>query len=132
MENNLPANHFDMVICAFGLKTFDPGQLKILANETFRILKTGGQFSFIEVSSPGNPVLRTLYKFYLGRVIPVFGSLLLGNPTEYRMLWRYTKAFENAKKAAEIFSNSGLNTKYCPYFFSCASGFYGVKGEPAR
>jgi ubiquinone/menaquinone biosynthesis methyltransferase len=126
LENDLPGNQFDIVICAFGLKTFDQVQLKTLALETFRILKPGGQFSFIEVSKPKNKILKTLYKFYLGKIIPVFGSLLLGNPTEYKMLWKYTEVFENAKKAGAIFADVGLKADYYSYFFSCASGFHGV------
>jgi ubiquinone/menaquinone biosynthesis methyltransferase len=127
LESDLPSNYYDIVICAFGLKTFDSEQLNILASETKRILKPGGQFSFVEVSKPENIILKTLYKFYLGKIIPVLGRLLLGNPTEYKMLWRYTDKFENAKKATTIFNNVGLKTTYYSYFFSCASGFYGLK-----
>ena len=127
LQNTLPPDHYDLVICAFGLKTFDSTQLQILARETFRILKTGGKFSFIEVSTPENPVLKTLYRFYLGKIIPILGRLLLGNPTEYKMLGRYTDKFENAKVAMEIFRDTGLETKYHAYFYGCATGFSGSK-----
>lgn len=127
LKSELPSNHYDIVICAFGLKTFDSEQLQILANETKRILKTGGQFSFIEVSKPTNKFLKQLYGFYLGRMIPILGKLLLGNPTEYKMLWRYTDKFDNAKKAEEIFNNQGLKTKSNSYFYGCSTGFNGQK-----
>ena len=127
LNNNLPANHYDFVTCAFGLKTFNYGQLEKLALETKRILKTGGQFSFIEVSKPENKILKTLYRFYLGQIIPIFGKILLGNPKEYRMLWTYTNSFENSKNAAEIFSKAGLSVEFNSYFYGCASGFYGQK-----
>jgi ubiquinone/menaquinone biosynthesis C-methylase UbiE len=54
LKNQLPSDYYDIVICAFGLKTFNAEQLKSLATETKRILKDGGQFSFIEVSKPKN------------------------------------------------------------------------------
>jgi ubiquinone/menaquinone biosynthesis methyltransferase len=127
LKSDLPSNHYDIVICAFGLKTFDPDQLQILATETKRILKTGGQFSFIEVSKPTNKILKQLFSFYLGRIIPVLGKLLLGNPTEYKMLWRYTDKFDNAKRAEEIFRKQGLKTKSNSYFYGCATGFSGHK-----
>ena len=127
LKSDLPSNHYDIVICAFGLKTFDRDQLQILATETKRILKTGGQFSFIEVSKPTNKILKQLYSFYLGRIIPVLGKLLLGNPTEYKMLWRYTDKFDNAKKAEEIFNKQGLTTKSNSYFYGCSTGFSGQK-----
>jgi len=67
------------------------------------------------------------YRFYLQRVIPILGKLFLGSPDEYKMLWRYTEKFENAKNAMAIFANAGLETKFNTYFYGCATGFYGQK-----
>ncbi|MSQ79581.1 MAG: hypothetical protein EXR21_07895 [Flavobacteriaceae bacterium] len=105
------------------LKTFDTEQLQVLATETKRILKAGGQFSFIEVSKPTNKIVSQLYSFYLGQIIPVLGKPLLGNPTEYKMLWRYTDKFDNAKRVEKIFKNQGLTTKNNSYFYGCSTGF---------
>ena len=127
LNNNLPSNHFDFVICAFGLKTFNSEQIAILARETKRILKPGGQFSFIEVSAPSSPVLKVLYRLYLGRVVPVLGWLFLGNPREYRMLWQYTSRYGDSKKAVELFREAGLSTQYQSYFYGCATGVSGTK-----
>lgn len=129
LQSNLPSGHYDFVTCAFGLKTFNDEQISILAKETKRILKPGGRFSFIEISRPGNKILNASYGFYLGKVIPVLGKLLLGNPEEYRMLWQYTSRFNNARRAAEIFANEGLKTEFASYFYGCATGFYGQKAE---
>jgi ubiquinone/menaquinone biosynthesis methyltransferase len=127
LNNELQSNYYDFVTCAFGLKTFNAEQLNILATETKRILRPGGQFSFIEVSKPNNKMLNIFYGFYLGQVVPIFGRLLLGNPQEYKMLWKYTNKFGNAKQAAEIFSEAGLKTNFKSYFYGCATGFYGEK-----
>lgn len=127
LKSDLPSNKFDFVTCAFGLKTFNAEQLHILAAETKRILKPGGQFSFLEVSKPNNKLLNFLYGFYLGKIIPVLGKLALGNSEEYKMLWKYTHKFKNAKSATEIFSSKGLETKFVSFFFGCATGFTGEK-----
>ena len=127
LQNDLQTNYYDFVTCAFGLKTFNTEQLNILAEETKRILKPGGQFSFIEVSKPKNKILNFFYGFYLGQVIPIIGRLLLGNSKEYKMLWQYTNRFENSKKATEIFANAGLKTEFISYFYGCATGFCGQK-----
>lgn len=127
LQNQLPDNYYDLVTCAFGLKTFNAEQLAILAAETRRILKPGGQFSFVEVSKPDNPILKFLYTFYLKYAIPVLGRLLLGNPEEYRMLWQYTNSFRNARNAALIFERAGLEVHSISYFFGCATGLYGRK-----
>ncbi len=127
LKSDLPSDHYDFVTCAFGLKTFNEEQLHMLALEVKRILKPGGQFSFIEVSKPENAVLKFFYSFYLGKAIPVLGKMLLGDPEEYKMLWQYTNKFENSKQATNIFVKAGLESQYVRYFFGCASGFYGQK-----
>jgi demethylmenaquinone methyltransferase/2-methoxy-6-polyprenyl-1,4-benzoquinol methylase len=85
----LPSDQFDVIICVFGLKTFVHGQLRQLAKETQELLKLGGYFSFIKVSQPDVKVLRFLCAFYMGKLVPILGRLLLGNPIEHRMLWKY-------------------------------------------
>lgn len=127
LNNQLLANHYDVVVCAFGLKTFDKEQLKILASEVKRILKPDGQFSFIEVSKPKNNLLGLLYGFYLGRIIPFLGKILLGEPAEYKMLWKYTTRFGNSNIASQIFSGVGLIVENRSYFYGCATGFVGRK-----
>ena len=127
LQNKLPSNYYDIVICAFGLKTFNNDQLRVLATETNRILKLDGQFSFVEVSKPESNILKGLYGFYLGKIIPMLGRLFMGNPIEYKMLWRYTETFANARKALQIFESAGLTTTYHSYFFGCATGFAGRK-----
>lgn len=127
LSNNLPSAHYDVVTCAFGLKTFNAEQLRALANETYRILKPGGWVSFVEVSEPHGTLLRTCYGFYLTRVIPVLGRLLLGDAQEYRMLGRYTAAFGDAREATRIFNDAGLQVEPITYFYGCATGFVGVR-----
>lgn len=113
----------------YGLKTFDESQLNVLAAEVQRILKPKGKFAFVEVSKPRNKILLFLYSFYLGKIIPVLGKLFLGNPDDYKMLWIYTKQFENAEKVKQIFQNHGLSVCLDQYFWGCASGISGEKTE---
>lgn len=127
LDNDLPSDYFDIVTCSFGLKTFNDEQLHILASETKRILKKGGHLSFIEVSKPTNPILHLFYAFYISKIIPVLGWLFLGNPREYKMLWKYTSIFKNANAAGGIFKQHGLSVTFKSFFFGCASGFYGTK-----
>ncbi len=127
LNNDLESNHYDFVTCAFGLKTFNGNQLKVLAKEVNRILKSNGKISFIEVSEPNNIVLRFFYCFYLKNIIPILGKFLLGNPIEYRMLWEYASKFKNAKKAMNIFRKEGFDLNYNSQFYGCATGFSGSK-----
>ena len=125
-DNNLEDSSVDVVVSGFGLKTFNDQQLEQLATEVKRILKTGGRFSFVEVSTPSNRIFRSLYMFYLKRLIPILGWMFLGNPDTYRMLGVYTERFKNARHVAEIFRNAGLQCDYVSYFYGSASGITGM------
>jgi demethylmenaquinone methyltransferase/2-methoxy-6-polyprenyl-1,4-benzoquinol methylase len=127
LNNHLSSNYFDFVSCAFGLKTFNEEQLYVFAETLNRILKQNGEFSFIEISVPSNPVLKFFFGFYLGKIIPVLGKLFLGNPSDYKLLWKYTTQFKNCKEVQSIFEKNNLEVKYHSYFFGCATGVSGRK-----
>lgn len=127
LQNKLPSDYYDIISCAYGLKTFNNDQLETFAKEIKRILKTGGKFSFVEVSKPDNQILYLFYKLYLSKIIPVLGKLFLGDPSDYKMLWIYTEKFNNSKSVKDIFERNGLKVTYEKYFFGCASGINGVK-----
>jgi demethylmenaquinone methyltransferase/2-methoxy-6-polyprenyl-1,4-benzoquinol methylase len=127
LAGTLPAQSADHVVVSFGLKTFNEPQIKQLANEIRRVLKPGGQFSCIEVSVPELSLLRLFYLFYLRRIIPVLGSLFLGNPQTYRMLGIYCTQFKNTAHIWRYFQEAGLICRPTNYFFGCASGIVGHK-----
>jgi len=103
LQNNLLTDHYDIIPCDYGLKTFNIQQLELLAEEVTRILKPKEKFSFVEVSTPDYSILYFAYKLYLSKIIPSLGRLFLGNPKDYKMLWIYTEKFENSKEV-KIFS----------------------------
>lgn len=127
LKNDLTANQYDIITCAYGLKTFNKEQLGRLAAEVYRILKPGGKFSFIEVSKPRNKLLLFTYRLYLKHIIPRLGKLFLGNPEDYRMLWTYTENFGDASVVKEIFQSHQLAVRFDSYFFGCATGISGTK-----
>lgn len=96
-DSSIEEGSVDCLVCTFGLKTFTKKQQQQFAQLVKRLLKPGGQFAFLEISMPQNPLLRAPYLFYLRCVIPQIGRIFLGNPDNYRMLSVYTEAFENAR-----------------------------------
>lgn len=130
LASSLPASAFDVVVCAYGLKTFDDAQSLELGAEVARILKPGGQFAFIEVTQPPNRLLRALYDLYLSVVVPIAGTLLLSDPIEYRMLYRYVRAYGTGDRSAAGFTRSDLTLTRRSHFFGCATSFSGRKLEP--
>ncbi len=127
LENNLEKEFADTVVSAFGIKTFSDEQKELLASEIHRILKPHGTFSLIEVSVPSNALLKPLYMFYLKTIIPLIGSIFLGNPENYKMLGVYTEKFKNCRKMKEILEKQGFTVNYHDYFLGCATGLSGKK-----
>ena len=127
LELALPEASADCVVSSFGLKTFSPDQVRILARQVSRVLRPGGVFSFLEISVPRTQWLRGLYMFYLGRVIPLIGKALMGNPDNYRMLGVYTSCFGGCEQATAAFTEAGLRHRQTSFFFGCATGIMGSK-----
>jgi len=126
-NNTIPSHSQDVVICAYGLKTFTSTQIDAFAREIYRILKPGGQFSLVDVSLPKMKWLRALYLFYIVRVIPLLAFLFMADATVYKMLGIYSRNFKDIRSAGSLFTNAGLSVTYCNYFFGCATGIYGEK-----
>ena len=127
LETSLETNSADRVVCAFGLKTMDPSDLRALALQVYRVLRPGGRFSFVEISEPRNPVLRLFYLSYVRYLIPVFGLFLLGNPSNYSQLGVYMRKFRDCSHVREVFENVGLQASDYSLFFGCATGIAGEK-----
>jgi ubiquinone/menaquinone biosynthesis methyltransferase len=127
LASNINDHTYDIVTCAFGLKTFNEEQFEILAKEVSRILKPDGAISFIEISVPKNIILKSLYGFYTGTIIPIIGKLMLGNPENYKMLWRYTVRFKNCDLACKAFKYHNFEISKESYFWGCSTGFTGRK-----
>ena len=117
----------DLVVSSFGLKTFDREQQAKLADCVAGLFRPGGSFSFVEISVPKSWILRLPYMFYLKRIIPILGRILLGNPDNYRMLGIYTQAFQDCEHFANCLSQAGLDVSPVNFFFGCATGVQGMK-----
>ena len=117
----------DFIISAFGLKTFEQPSLKRLAHETFRVLRNGGSCSFLEISLPASSLLRIIYHFYIGTLIPLIGRIFLKNIECYRMLGIYTEAFGSCARVEGHFKNAGFQVKLKTHFFGCATSIVATK-----
>lgn len=124
----LPDASADVAVSAFGLKTFSPAQQATAARELFRILRPGGRFALVEISTPPRRALRVPYVLYLRRAIPLLGRLFLGNPDNYRLLGLYTEAFA-PDHTARCLADAGLTVTPRKLFFGCATLFEGTRPE---
>lgn len=128
LENSISDGAFDVVVSAYGMKTFDEAQSRTFADELARVLRPGGTFSFVEVTEPPNRVLRALYDFYLSRVVPIVGVALVSDPVEYRMLHRYLRAYgDGSRTSAALSAHPALQVERRPLFFGCATSWTGTR-----
>jgi demethylmenaquinone methyltransferase/2-methoxy-6-polyprenyl-1,4-benzoquinol methylase len=116
----------DVLVSAYGLKTFSRIQTELFVEELARILKPGGHFALIEVTEPPHRILRALYRFYVRVVVPCLARLLVAETEEYRMLAQYLQAYRDGERTAVALAGHPLLTvEIRRYFFGCATSFSG-------
>lgn len=127
LETDLPAEMADILISTFGLKTFNPDQQTILANQISRILKPGGHFTLIEASDPKGWILRPFYRFYLDRALPQIERFFLKGAHDFSMIGTYTRNFGDSSHMADALRAAGLTVILKKHFFGCATSVAGHK-----
>ncbi|MCB1167395.1 MAG: class I SAM-dependent methyltransferase [Leptospiraceae bacterium] len=115
----------DVVVSTFGLKTLNSQQRLQFARAIRNLLKPGGRCSLVEISDPATWILRSLYLFYLKRIIPVLGRLFGGDSHAYGMLGIYTEKFGDCQQFGSFLEAEGIEVKYHRFFFGCATGISG-------
>jgi ubiquinone/menaquinone biosynthesis C-methylase UbiE len=125
LSTDVRAGSLDAVVMLFGVKSLSGSQTAALAVKLARCLREGGRFSLIEVSAPRWRIVRGPFLFYLERVIPLLGRLLLGNPDSYRMLGVYTRRFGDCGGLVATLCAAGLEATGVEYFLGCATGVVG-------
>ena len=132
LRTSILEDSIDCVVGAFGLKTLSPEALGAFAREIRRILKPGGRFSLLEISTAEGWFLSPLYRWYLRSVIPRVGSLCLGDIECYRMLGCYTDQFVSCERAGAVFAEAGLEVAVHRHFYGCATSLVGTKPPGMR
>ena len=127
LQTDLPADYATFVVSTFGLKTFNPEQQSILAEQIARILKPGGHFSLIEASDPNGWVLRPFYRFYLDRLLPLIERFFLKGAQDFSMIGTYTRNFSSCNHMADALCAAGLDVTLKKHFFGCATSVAGQK-----
>ena len=101
-----PANHFDAVTVAFGVRNFenlDKGLLEIL-----RVLRPGGNLVILETAVPQKFPLRQFYRLYTHFVMPVVGWFFSKDKSAYQYLSDSANAFPFGEAFNNILAKNGF------------------------
>jgi len=97
---------FDGAIATYGVRNLRDPDAGI--REVFRVLKPGGRFVILEFTRPKTPLFRALYRFYVGRIMPLAGALVTGSPEAYHYLARSIGAFMEPEELVALLGRAGF------------------------
>ncbi len=97
---------FDCVTIAFGLRNIRDWSAAL--REMARVLKSGGHVLVMEFSLPSMSILRSVYRFYLHRVMPIFGAFLTQKKTAYDYLGESIEKFPGGGEMLRLIEENGF------------------------
>ena len=106
LELPLPDRSLDLVTIAFGFRNFV--NYRAALAELRRVIKPGGMLAILEFSTPPNPVVRALYRFYSGRFLPALGGWISGDRSAYTYLPDSVRKFPGAEELAAEMEAAGF------------------------
>lgn len=101
---------FDVVTVAFGLRNMENFQRAL--GEMFRVLRTGGHVLILDFSVP-KPPLRSLYRFYLHRVLPRVAGMITGEKSAYEYLGASIEEFPQGDAMCGLMEGCGFQNAKC-------------------
>lgn len=100
------ADTFDGIISAFVLRNVT--SLDSAFAEMLRVAKPNAPIVALEITRPGLPIWRSLYRFYFYRLAPLFAGTVSGDMAAYRYLPRSLSIFLSARELADSMMRAGI------------------------
>ncbi|MDI6889452.1 MAG: bifunctional demethylmenaquinone methyltransferase/2-methoxy-6-polyprenyl-1,4-benzoquinol methylase UbiE [Thermodesulfovibrionales bacterium] len=117
---------FDAVSIGFGFRNLHDFRRGI--REMVRVLKKDGLLLILELSLPQNPILKSIYLFYLKNIMPKIGGLISGSKYSYDYLSSSIVRFPEKDEVIELLEAEGLrNINYKSLSGGIASIYMGKK-----
>ncbi len=76
--------------------------------EMARVTRPGGRVVCLESTQPPDGAGKRFNELWLGRVVPVLGRLVTGDPSAYAYLPASVAAFSRADELAAVMADAGL------------------------
>lgn len=101
-----PDESFDAVTAAFGVRNFE--NIDKSFTEVLRVLKPGGVFLFLELSTPEIRPMKELYAIYTKYVMPVLSNSMATEQRAYEYLPESIAAFPQGREMMLILKKNGF------------------------
>ena len=106
MKLPFPDASFDCVTIAFGLRNMENWRGAL--TEMSRVLRRDGHLLVLEFSLPTISIMRTIYRFYLHRCLPMLGSFLTGKKSAYDYLGDSIEEFPSGRAMIDLIEASSF------------------------
>jgi len=117
---------FDAVTIAFGIRNIM--DRKGALTEFHRCLKKEGRVAVLELTTPTNKVLKSLYLLYFQKILPVIGGLFSKNRGAYTYLPESVLKFPSHEEFKAIMAEAGFSEVHArPMTFGIVTLFTGKK-----
>ena len=97
---------FEAATIAFGLRNLTSVEAGF--KELLRVLKPGGRVVVLEFSKPKAPILRSLFRIYFTKLLPVFGGWISGSKSAYQYLPESVSRFPDQEALAAMMKAAGF------------------------
>jgi len=102
-----PDNSFDAVTVAFGMRNIPDTILAL--QELKRVLKPGGKFICLELTKPQVRWFKSLYEWYVFRIMPAIAEIVVKTAAPYLYLPRSINAFYTPDEFRRVISECGFS-----------------------
>jgi len=105
-------------------------QAKASLKEAVRSLRFDGKFVCVETSQPTRRLLKTLYRLYLMKIVPIAGWLVSGRKNAYRYLGMSAANFPSAEEIVIMLKSVGFRkVSFKPLTFGVVALHMGAKNS---
>lgn len=119
-------NSFDAVTAAFGIRNFQ--NLDQGLSEMYRVLRSNGHLSIVELTTPVSFPMKQLFKLYSHTILPVYGKLISKDTSAYSYLTNTIEAFPQGEVMLDILRKAGFkNASFKRLTFGICTMYFATK-----